>query len=85
MKILFFSAPWCAPCKTFKPIVESVCNKKGLPFEMVDISINSALAQQYHVKSVPTVVFINSKTSAFFRLAKASPKADFREWLEALV
>ena len=51
----YFSATWCGPCKVFKPVMNEIAGK-GYHVEFIDIDSLSDLAQQYNVRSVPTVV-----------------------------
>ena len=51
----YFSASWCGPCKMFKPIVNELISE-GHSIEIIDVDDNQALAQQYQVMSIPTVV-----------------------------
>mgnify|MGYP000353285469 FL=1 len=51
----YFSATWCGPCQTFKPIMNEI-KSEGYYVEFIDIDNLSDLAQQYNVRSVPTVV-----------------------------
>jgi thioredoxin 1 len=51
----YFSASWCGPCKAFKPVMTELKNE-GHQIEFIDIDSLSDLAQQYNIKSVPTVV-----------------------------
>ena len=54
-KILFFSAPWCGPCKMMKSSLnESV--QKDLNIEIIDISQDMDKATEYHVMNVPTFI-----------------------------
>jgi thioredoxin 1 len=55
-QILYFSSTWCGPCKNFKPIMESVSN--SIPVQFIDIDQNPALATQYNIKSIPTLIFL---------------------------
>jgi len=54
-KIIYFTAPWCGPCRTFGPIVES----SGLPVHKVNIDEDQELAARYGVRSVPTLLKID--------------------------
>ena len=56
-EILFFSAPWCGPCKQMKNMIdESV--KKELNIKYIDISKDVDLATQHKIMNVPTFVVI---------------------------
>ena len=61
----YFSTAWCAPCKSFKPVVQEVVAENGIPMQFVDAQQNQALAQQYGVTSVPTIVVANNGQVAF--------------------
>lgn len=55
-----FWAPWCGPCKTLTPILESIANKHNgaLRLAKVNIDEQQELAMQFSVRSVPTVVLV---------------------------
>ena len=56
MKTLkYFSATWCGPCKTFKPVMNEIAGE-GYSVQFIDIDQSSSVAEQYNVRSVPTVV-----------------------------
>lgn len=55
-QVLYFSAPHCAPCRTFKPIMESLQSEMSITFIDVDASPQSA--QTWNVRSVPTTLII---------------------------
>ncbi|RPE64851.1 putative thioredoxin [Pacificibacter maritimus] len=55
--IVDFWAPWCGPCKTLGPALESAVAKAGGKVRMakIDVDKNQMLAGQMRVQSVPTV------------------------------
>ena len=55
---LYFSAPWCGPCRMLGPVMERV--NVTIPVQKVNIEEQSALAQQYNVRSIPTVVLLEN-------------------------
>jgi thioredoxin 1 len=61
-EILYFSAPWCGPCRNFKPIMESVSN--SIPVRFINVDENPQLAAQYNVRSVPMLVFLKDGQEA---------------------
>jgi thioredoxin 1 len=61
-EILYFSAPWCGPCRNFKPIMENVSN--SIPVRFINVDDNPQLAAQYSVRSVPMLVFLKDGQEA---------------------
>lgn len=56
-KIVFFTAPWCAGCKTLKPHVEKLRGK--LEIEYVDVEQHPDEAEAYGVSNLPTLFFVH--------------------------
>jgi thioredoxin 1 len=50
-----FGATWCGPCKAVKPVLEKVENTTGVTVFDVDIDESSQIAEEFGVRSVPTV------------------------------
>ena len=70
--IKYFTATWCWPCQRFKPIMQEVANE-GHSVQFIDIDSERDTAQQYNVRSVPTVV-IEENGSEVNRLIGATTK-----------
>ena len=70
--VKYFSATWCGPCQTFNPIMNEIANE-GHSVQFIDIDQQGDLAQQYNVRSVPTVV-IEQNGSEVNRLIGATTK-----------
>lgn len=56
MKVLYFSATWCGPCKMFKPVLQQVTAELGTFVNYVDVDQNSDLVRKYNISSVPTLI-----------------------------
>ena len=58
--VLDFTATWCGPCKTAKPVLESFSASHGVPLTFIDVDEESELAQEYKVTSIPYIVFLHN-------------------------
>jgi len=57
-QVLYFSAPWCGPCRAFKPLMESLQTEMSITF--IDVDSSPQTAQQYNVRSVPTTIVLEN-------------------------
>ena len=51
----YFSATWCGPCKSFKPVMNEIASE-GYSVQFIDIDQSPNMATQFSVMSVPTVI-----------------------------
>lgn len=58
MKYLYFSAPWCGPCKQLAPKMELVA-EANITVEKILVDENQEITQQFGVRNIPTVVLID--------------------------
>ena len=58
-KLIYVSAKWCGPCKTFSPIMSEVENS-GIPVTKVDADSNSDVLTKFGVRNIPTVIKVDS-------------------------
>jgi len=59
--VLDFYAHWCGPCKVVGPLFEEVSNENEGPyFAKVNVDDEQELAQQFGIRSIPTILFIKS-------------------------
>ena len=59
MKYLYFSAPWCGPCRMLGPRMDRLAEQ--VTVEKHNVDENSELAQEFNVRSIPTVVLVDSE------------------------
>jgi len=57
-QLLYFSAPWCNPCKMLAPILEEVAQQ--YPVKKINIDEESDLAAQYGIRSIPTTILVEN-------------------------
>jgi thioredoxin 1 len=67
MRILYFTAEWCGPCKTFKPIVQQVMSETGTNVQFIDVDQDKTTTSTYQVKSVPTIMMVNDNGIIAYR------------------
>ncbi|WP_299018471.1 thioredoxin TrxC [uncultured Photobacterium sp.] len=80
--VVDFWAQWCNPCVGFAPIFENVAAERdgAARFVKIDTEAQQALAAQYHIRSIPTImVFKNGQM--IDSLNGALPKSQFDQWL----
>jgi thioredoxin 1 len=73
-QLLYFTASWCGPCRQLGPVMNEVANE--VPVRKVDIDNEPTLAQQYGVRSVPTIVLVE-KGNEKERLVGVQPKSSY--------
>ena len=59
--LIDFTAKWCGPCQSLKPILEWFGDEKEyekLVIVSVDVDKFSKLSDEYHIQSMPTMVFM---------------------------
>jgi thioredoxin 1 len=79
-KILRFTASWCQPCKMLSQILEDI--DTGLPIEVIDIDVDTELAMEYGIRSVPTLVILEENVEVK-RMTGLVTKEILKNWIEA--
>lgn len=78
--VLYFTATWCGPCKTFKPVVQEVDAELGIGIRFVDVDEQKDLAQRYGVSGVPTIV-VQSGGDVVYRNSGVMSKPQLKQIL----
>jgi len=76
MKLYYFSAPWCGPCKMLGPTMD----KSGLPFTKVNVDNDTELSAKYGVRSVPTLLLVDSTGNEVKRLVGNNDLNTIKNW-----
>jgi thioredoxin 1 len=77
MKYLYFSAPWCGPCRSFGPIMEQVSLE--VEVEKINVDEQGDLAMKYGVRNVPTVILVDGTGKEITRHVGIQQKAFLME------
>ena len=78
-RILRFTASWCGPCQGLAMNLETA--DLDLPIEVIDIDIHNDIAQEYGVRSVPTLVMLDENTEVK-RLIGSRTVNQLQEWAQ---
>jgi putative thioredoxin len=84
--VIDFWAPWCAPCRALKPILEKLAAEYGGKFTLATINSdeNKELAAKMGVRSIPAVkAVVDGELADEF--AGALPESQVREFIERIL
>ncbi|WP_225047857.1 thioredoxin family protein [Lacticaseibacillus kribbianus] len=77
-------APWCGPCRILSPLLKELEQELGFTLLTLDVDGDTAVATQYGVQSVPTMlIFKDGK--AIQKVTGAYPKAKLAAYLGGLM
>jgi thioredoxin 1 len=74
--IVDFYADWCGPCKMIAPALEEIANELAGRVKVAKVNVDeqSALAQRYHVQSLPTLLYFQNGEVVNQTIGAASKK-----------
>jgi len=84
--VIDFWAPWCAPCKVLKPIMEKLADEYGGKFKLAKVNSdeNPEISARYKVRGIPAVkAMVDGKIVNEF--TGALPESSVREWLDKII
>ena len=76
-KIYRFTASWCNPCKMLARYLEDA--KLDAPIEVIDIDVHPEVAQEYLIRSIPTLVYLHDGKEVA-RKVGMSTTAEIEQW-----
>lgn len=80
--VIYFSAPWCGPCRAFAPVFDEVkAELVTMDFVKVDTDQNPDLAAKYDIKSIPTTVIVKNNVVLDSRRGPY-PKSQYIKWIK---
>lgn len=67
IKLIDFWAEWCGPCKILSPFIdqikEELSDNDNIEIIKVNVDQNPEMAREYSIRSIPTILLINSETN----------------------
>ncbi len=75
--VVDFWAPWCGPCLHMAPALDSLAqsNDGKVVVYKVDVDENPKTAQQFDIRSIPTVIFFKDGQPADVSIGAVSESA----------
>jgi thioredoxin 1 len=83
LRVSYFSAVWCGPCKMFKPAFEDVVKEfeNQIDVQFYDVDEDREAASAKLISAVPTVI-LTKGTEDVFRSSGVMSKAALKEQIE---
>ena len=77
-KIIYFTAPWCGPCRALGPIMDKL--SLDIPIHKVNIDEDMKKASHYAVRSVPTLIKVDQNNNEIARSIGNKSREDILNW-----
>ena len=81
-----FYADWCGPCRAMGPVLDAVSGELAGQVEIVKVNVDSvpSLAQEFAVRSIPTLVLISGGKEVD-RMVGGRSASDLTGYLKAFI
>jgi thiol-disulfide isomerase/thioredoxin len=62
-KLLYFSAPWCGPCRMMAPSLDKFIkeNTNKIEVHRYNVDINKVQADTYNISTIPTFLLVDER------------------------
>ena len=82
--IVQFSADWCSPCRTLKPIMEEISNEMSdkLNFFYMDIDSSPSTPTLFAIRGVPTLIIFDQNGEQKNLKVRATTKSNVKSFIE---
>lgn len=84
MKLKFFRANWCGPCRQMAPVIGELQDSLKDYYssvEYIDIDNDPETAAKWRVNAIPTFVIVDDRGNEVARHIGAWPKSKMQEWM----
>jgi thioredoxin 2 len=84
--IVDFWAPWCAPCRMIKPVLERLAGEHAGRLKVVEVDVDEQprLAQRWQAMSIPLLVVLRNGDE-LDRIVGAPPPAELERRLQPVL
>ena len=79
-RIEYYSATWCGPCMTFKPVMKEL-KDEGMNIKFIDIEEEQQLAQENNIRSIPVTIIYGDDDKEITRLIGVQTKEAIKYWM----
>lgn len=79
MKLLYFSAGWCTPCRFYGPTMDKVA-QSGIPVQKVDVDEQGDLTAKYGIRNVPTVIKVDEQGNSLGKLVGVKSEQQVKDF-----
>lgn len=66
LRIMYFTADWCGPCKIFGPRLAQFSRDNNIPVARINADDQPALAHKWDVFSLPTTIWFRDSDVVHF-------------------
>lgn len=83
-KIIYFSAPWCGPCRVFGPLMDKVVPLFKTDYQKINVDDNTNAILEYSIFGIPTVI-MEKDGKEVKRFSGAINETDLKDWIAGAI